>query len=33
MDFLTFILGVIGGISLLMFIDWYNHRHDKDKKK
>lgn len=33
MTFETFVIGVALGIGLLMFIDWYNHRHDNDGKK
>lgn len=32
MTFETFVVGVIVGISLLMFLDWYTHKHDDDDK-
>lgn len=32
MTFETFIVGVIAGISLLMCLDWYTHKHDDDKR-
>lgn len=33
MTFETFVIGAAMGIGLLMFLDWYTHRHDDDDKK
>lgn len=33
MTFETFIIGVVAGIGLLIFLDWYTHKHDDDDKR